>query len=394
MPALSGRNLRRMVETEGARETVHHLRTALKKKWLRPNDFSIQELAEALVVDRRGNPVGRSWVRRMGPQKSGGLTLLESSSGVMLSNFSNITGQIFYNSLMEGYEQAAFVGDRLVRTEPTNLSGEKIAGISGIVENVQEVAESMPYPEVGFGEDYIETPATTKRGLIISVTKETIFFDKTGQVLERAASVGELLGRKKEKMIMDTVLGITNSYKWLGTSYNTYLTSGGWINSRTGVALTDWTTIDATEQLFADMLDPWTSEPLNIDPKSILHMPARRHQFRQITKATTLESLTQSAAERRFGPNTLNPYELIESKWAYRRIIASGEIAANAKEWWFLGEFPKAFGYKQNWPITVVQAPNNSEPEFKQDIVLRWKASERGIPYVKNPRYVVKVKNS
>ena len=41
---------------------------------------------------------------------------------------------------------------------------------------------------------------------------------------------------------------------------------------------------------------------------------------------------------------------------------------------------PAAFAYMENWPITVVQAPANSEAEFNQDIVARFKASERGIP--------------
>ena len=44
----------------------------------------------------------------------------------------------------------------------------------------------------------------------------------------------------------------------------------------------------------------------------------------------------------------------------------------------------------ENWPITVTQAPANSEAEFNQDIVLRFKASERGAAAVIDPRYVVK----
>ena len=43
-----------------------------------------------------------------------------------------------------------------------------------------------------------------------------------------------------------------------------------------------------------------------------------------------------------------------------------------------------------NWPITVTQAPVGSEAEFNNDIVLRFKASERGAAAVINPRYVVK----
>jgi hypothetical protein len=44
----------------------------------------------------------------------------------------------------------------------------------------------------------------------------------------------------------------------------------------------------------------------------------------------------------------------------------------------------------ENWPITVTQSPANSEADFAQDIVLRFKASERGAAAVINPRYVIK----
>ena len=44
----------------------------------------------------------------------------------------------------------------------------------------------------------------------------------------------------------------------------------------------------------------------------------------------------------------------------------------------------------ENWPITVTQAPRNSEAEFESDIVARFKAIERGAAAVMNPRYVVK----
>jgi hypothetical protein len=43
----------------------------------------------------------------------------------------------------------------------------------------------------------------------------------------------------------------------------------------------------------------------------------------------------------------------------------------------------------ENWPITVTQSAGGSEAEFTQDIVVRFKASERGAAAVLNPRYVV-----
>jgi hypothetical protein len=44
----------------------------------------------------------------------------------------------------------------------------------------------------------------------------------------------------------------------------------------------------------------------------------------------------------------------------------------------------------ENWPLAVVQAPANSEVEFTHDIVLRWKASERGAAATLEPRYMAR----
>ena len=65
----------------------------------------------------------------------------------------------------------------------------------------------MPYPSLGLGEDYIDTPSTTKRGFIVPVTKEAIFFDRTHLILQRAAEVGEVLGLNKEKRLIDLLIG-------------------------------------------------------------------------------------------------------------------------------------------------------------------------------------------
>lgn len=392
---LSGRELKRQVLLEGAGPTYQKLTQALKKKKLRPADFSLRDLAEAFIVDRNGRPVGRQWVEQLSPKKSGGLTLRESEvSGVSLSHFANIVGQVFYNKVMDSYQQAEFIADKLVETIPTNLSGEKIPGVAGLIDNTDSVGEGMPYPQMGFGEDWIETPPTIKYGIIIAVNKEAIYFDRTGLVAARAGEVGELIARNKEKRVLDVVLGLVNNYKWKGTSYNTYLTSGNWINKKTGVTIADWTQIDGAEQLFSDMLEPNTAEPIVIEPDTILHMPPKKHLFRQIVRATQIENRTNSSALGTWTANTLDSYNLVSSKFAYRRLIASGVSSANAALYWYVGQFKKAFGYAQNWPIQVVQAPDNSEPEFTQDIVLRWKASERGAAFVKDPRYVVQVYNS
>ena len=100
----------------------------------------------------------------------------------------------------------------------------------------------------------------------------------------------------------------------------------------------------------------------------------------EITYTTAGDEIATTAA------NPLGRYRVDESRLAYRRIIASGQTAAAAKKWWFIGDFKKAFAYMENWPITVTRSPVHGEAEFSQDIVVRYKASERGAAAVINPR--------
>jgi hypothetical protein len=310
--------------------------------------------------------------------------------GVDVTAFLNVAGQVVHAKILDAYTQEAFVVSKLVQTIPTRLDGEKIPGVGRLKENIDEVPPGMPYPHLGFGEDFIETPSTAKRGFIVPVTKEAIFFDRTHLILSRAAEVGEILGLNKEKRLLDVVIGETNNYKANGTSYDTYYANGPWANSLGGNALVDWTNVDAAEQLFADMLDPNTGEPVLVRGTTVLVMPAYRHAAHRVFNAVEINYGASGAATQTTAANPLGNYKVVESRLAYRRVIAAGVTAVEAKKWWFVGDFRKAFAYMENWPITVTQAPINSEADFNNDILLRFKASERGAAAVINPRFVVK----
>jgi len=378
------RELKRRYELDGAHKTVEHLGQSLREKHLRPEDFSIRDLAEALIPD------GHQWVRQLDPRSTAGVNVMKTGDGVDVTAFLNVTGQVIYSRIMDTYTQDAFVMSRLVDTVPTRLDGEKIPGVSRIADAVESVAPGMPYPHLGFGEDYIETPSTTKRGFIVPVTKEAIFFDRTHLVLSRAAEVGEILGLNKEKRLLDLLIGVTNNYKWRGASYNTYQTAAPWINVKTANALVDWTNVDTAEQLFADILDPNTGEPVLVSATSVLVMPAYHHAAHRVFNAAEIRYAETGAATTTVAANPLGNYRVVESRLAYRRILAGGTAAVDAKKWWFIGDFRRAFAYMENWPITVTQSPAGSEADFTSDIVLRFKASERGAAAVINPRYVVK----
>ncbi len=334
-------------------------------------------------------PDGGEWVRMLDP-RSGGTSLVEAADGVDISAFQNVAGQVIYAKILDAYTQEAFVASKLVDTVATRLDGEKIPGVGPLEELDAEVGPGMPFPHLGFGEDYIETPATTKRGYIVPVTKEAVFFDRTNLILRRASEVGELLGLNKEKRLLDMVIGATNNYNWRGTSYNTYQDTSPWVNQLASNELVDWTNVDAAEQLLAEILDPNTGEPVLVRGTTVLVMPAYRHAAHRVFNAAEIQYTASGSTTSTIAANPLGNYTVAESRLAYRRIVASGEAAADAKKWWFLGDFRKAFAYMENWPITVTQAPRGSEAEFTHDIVLRFKASERGAAAVIDPRLVVK----
>jgi hypothetical protein len=396
MATIKLRELRRRIELEGMKKTCRHFRKALMEGVLTADDMSIRDLAEAFVVTRNGDPCGREWVASMNPSRGEPVTLLEADGAVDSSIFANLTSQLAFSAIMEGYQLADFIHDELATTRPTKFRKEVIPGISGIVEDMtDDVAEGMPFQAVGFGEDYRETPLTTKKGRLIYVTKEAIFHDQTGLILEAARGIGELLGLRREKDFAKLLLGLSNNYKWRGTSYNTYQTAAPWINVKSGnglVVANGWVQIDAVEQLFANMLDPNTGEPINVTVNQIVHMPPRTHQFRQVTRATNIrsEQATTGTHVQTDAPNTLDPYQLKVSKHVYKALTDSGVAASDAADWWFTGDFKAAIEWIENWPMLVAQMPTNAEAEFKQDIVLGFKASMKGVYAMKQPRKIVK----
>ena len=377
MATIRYHELCRRYELDGAIRTVQHLSEALEKKHLRPEDFSIRDLAESLIPD------GREWVRSLNPR--GGRMLVEAGDGVDMTAFLNISNQVIHSKILDSYNQEAFVASKLVETIPTHFSGEKIPGIGKIPDDAAEIAPGMPYHHVGFGEDYIETPETIKRGLIVPVTREAVFFDQTNLVLSRAAEVGEILGLNKEKRLLDLLFGVVNNYRWNGVSYNTYYKlgdSGPWTNCLASNPLTDWTSMDAAENIFAEIADPSTNEAVLIQPDTVFVLPSSYHTAVRIIGATEVTS--SENGKTTVSKNPLSTYRVVTSRIAQNR-VKSANISMRP---WLFGNFRKAFAYMENWPITVTHSMAPSEADFSQDILVRFKASERGAAAVLNPRYV------
>ncbi len=372
--------------TRGAHRRVgRELEMLVEAGEFRFEETSIEELAVGLI------PHGSDYVRAC---KTPGRyqELVEAGDAVDSTAFLNITGQLIINEVLAGFELEKFVASQLIPDKTTTLSGELIPGITQQDDDSEIVGEGMPFPHQDVGEEFIETPKTTKRGKIIGLTREAVFFDRTGLLIDRAMKVGVSLGLNKEKRLIDLIIGATNNYKRNGTNFNTYQTATPWINKKALNDLENWEDIDASEQLLADITDPNTGEVVMAEADQIFVTSNRRAIGSMIIGATEVRD-KRGGAEivETITSNPVTGYQLISSRLLKRRIIDSGvePDAVKAGKYWFHGDFGKAFAYMVNWPITVVQEPQNSIVSFERDIIMRWKASERGAAAVIEPRVVV-----
>ncbi len=393
MAFINALKLRHMHDKLGPRACSRRLREAIEQGHLKPMDFGLQELAEGLMVDRRGDPMGREYVRSLHPRRQGDGDTREIQEAVDSSAFANITGQLAYTTLLAGYENTAFVGDQFITTIPTQLNGEKIPGVTNLGDEGQIVEEGKPYPRAGVSEDWIMTPETIKRGIIVEITKEAVFFDRTGQFLGTCKKVGEALGLDKEKRILDMVLGVTNNYKWKDTAYDTYQTTTPWDNVTASNGLENWTDIEAVLLTLGALTDPATGEPILMVPDTVWLKTSLRSTMAYIQNSTQVKidpNVNAGTAQyQQYVPNNVlvpGNYNVISSPMMDARFVAGSVTATD----WFMGSPKQAFAYMENWPIATVEMGPNSYAEWNNDVIIGHKASERGTVAVIEPRKVGK----
>lgn len=366
-------------ESRAARTWWENFTAASKKEKV---EFSLRDLYESLV------PNGRELAESFNPRFAGG-TYMEAGGAVTSQDFSNISGQIIYNMLMEDLTPEETMFQDLIPTQPTVFNGEKIAGIANLGDQAQVVPENNDFPLVGTNQDWIETPQTTKRGFIVPITKEAIFFDRTRELVSKCSAVGDSLRLNKEKRAIDCLIDeniTTHRYKWRGTSYATYQATSPWDNVTASNALVDWTDIDNANQTLNGILDPNTGEPVVLTADTLVCTKQLEETAKRIVNATqivvhsggyaTSGDLTETQA-----PNPMR---------ASYTVLSSRQLAARlaTDTTYFYGQPRKLARYMENWGITVTTAPAGNHLEFSRDIVQQHKCSERGQYVVVEPRVV------
>lgn len=379
------RDLKKQFESEPDRCVALLLESFEKGHLDIDRDFSLKETFKALVPD------GEEFLYASASGRKGGVPLLEATT-VDSGAFNNITGQIIFSKIREGYTAVEFLYPDLSDEQQTPFPyGEKIPGVGGIGNKISGVGEGDDYPTSGLNEEWIDVPATTKKGLIVQVTREAIEFDRTGLVLKRANEQGYSYGVDVETRTMDVVVGNVNNYKRNGVATNSFLTSGAYINSiASSNALTDWTSVQALELLFDAILDPNTSLPINVGGNKTIIVPtALKATAFHTERATQVDRVDNTASPTTYRTHSMNPlrvfnggspYQVVSNQYVKR---ATGSISK-----WFLGNWKKAICRFYNWKEEITSAADNNQRKFAADIWAQFKISTRDVVVMMEPRVI------
>ncbi len=323
-----GQNLRDLYTALGEKAFIGKIAELMEGEHprLRPDDFSLRELYEAVGT----------------------------------TAFPTITGKLISKKVIDAYQATPTIGEKLVHTVPSSRKKEDVVGFTA-VEQVKEVHEGMPYEESSLGEKGLEIN-NKKFGRILAITEEAVMEDQTGQLLQMAAALGEKAKLFKEKMILDTVRDV-NSDAYGGQAL--YTSAHG--NFHTVAFGTDGSGLEESKRLLSEMTDE-NGDPILVTGR-ILMVP---------------QELEKEAWDLIGPPLTESTYH----KQIISELLTS-PFMTDAVEF-FYGDFPRQFRYQEVWPIQVLQAKEGHEDQFNRDILVKFKVRLYGGCGAVDYRYVVR----
>ncbi len=330
------------------REVGKAVRGLLESKKIQPSQINLRALWESLVADQ------------------------ELEENLTSSAFPNIAGQLISKVMIDGYEQFPKEHERLVRTVPSKLKVSRIVGWSAIGA-VTQVNEKQDYPEITPPDEKYQTVKNFKYGGKISLTKEDIFFDQTGELMNRARQIGERAQQKRASLIFAAVIDSAATALSGGALYSA---SAPYLNLKTSNPLgTDgW---EAADKALTDKVDE-QGEPIWVmGDRPILLV------------GSALKSLALKMQKNEYGPNGTANLDVNLARDQFDVIVNPYGMAISTD--WFYGAPGRQFRWEEVWPFEVyTRVGQDTEEGFNADVIQQFKASFYGGAGAADWRYFIK----
>jgi len=317
------------------KEIAKKVKSLIEEKKIEPMKIDMKELYRKLVED------------------------MDLEENIVSSAFPSISGEIISSVIIEGYQSFPKDVEKLVRSVPSKLKTSLVAGWTAMGDFGDPVKESEPADEIIPPDEKTHTVKNHLYERIISVTKEAIFFDQTGQLLDRARQIGERAMQKRQKIIFETVCDVNST-----SLSNAVLYSTGNANLLTTNPL-DTAGWEAADHHLTGKKDD-KGEPIWV----FGDMPV-------LIVAANLKSTARKLKLNQYGPlGTANlDANLAQNAFDY---VVNPYLAVSNTSWWY-GAFNRQFRWEDVWAFTVMSRNGEqSEDGFKRRIINQTKASFYG----------------
>lgn len=284
------------------------------------------------------------------------------------SAFPNISGQIISKVMIDAYEAFPKEADKLMRTVPSKLKVSRIAGWTALG-TIERVQERQDYPELQPPDEKIQTIVNKKYGGILSLTKEDIYFDQTGELVDRAKQIGEEGARFRQELMFAALCdngGNSLSGADLYSSGNSNLLTTNPLGT------TGWETVRKNLLGKKDERNKpiWVfgDRPTLVIPPALISTAEKlqKNEYGDLGTANLDVNLARGSFDI-----VVNPY------WT-----------TNETNWWY-GAFKRQFRWEEVWPVEVfMRVGQDTEEGFKADVIQQHKCSFYGGAGAVDTKYV------
>jgi hypothetical protein len=385
----------------------------LESASMRPEQFSILGLGKAIFGSEEATMRKFSSGPAAPPIPEMSADVMEAGNDIVPSMFQDISAwnetiaSLIEVKIIEGWERPEFVLSKLAKNVPSNKLQEKAIGISTPGDTAQSRQPGQTHPRATVSQRYVISTITQNVSNAIDVTREAVQFDLTRELLDSAELVGHTLALRKEYNLTDAFIGVPSycPYNYGGVTYSTFVSSGGnWVNLiQNPVGASGYSALDNDYLLFSQMTDQETGQPVAIDARQLVTVPALNATLSHLVRQTQVAigsapGATSGTLVRGYGESPLKlagqQWEApIVSPYIYRRATDPDGLAltpTNAAGLWFACNVEKYLWYVENSPLVVEKAAPTSYAMLDRGLVYSVFADQRGIPMVKEPRFCIK----
>lgn len=308
--------------------------------------------------------------------KYGDMSIKKLSEAVAETQLPQLLRFGVQNFLFDGYAAVPVIYPDLVRVVSSGGAEELYAPLYGV-----ELPKLLG-PGQEFGDSRLQGldvhVPNGKRGRMLSVERELVDDDRTGQIVTRAGQLGERMRYVEQQDVTNAITGAS------------YTTAIGNLNSGGGQLSQPF--VEAADIALTEMLDPLGNKML-VNPDTLLVSVADKFNGAKLLNSALQPSVPgasgQTASTASSGGTgwtmTVNPLQGLYNLKVDRFMPTAGINSGFGKA--FLLEAKKSIVFQDRDPLEVMQEAANAGASFERDIY-RYRARRRYAAAVIESRYL------